>query len=485
MRWGDRPASKEQSREPLMHARAYATGTSEQSKESNADDDEESELVQLGTQEEGLGSAPRGCSKPITLGDDGLQGMGHADAGFEGNGSEFREARPSEQLDLRSFVRAGDILNYLGGNHWGHIVLVLATPRAIEMPILYEHGVDLMELGRDIPCYVFETLQSASNLEDIRMSSTALTVHPRTLDVCVVKEIAGGCFQICSGNDGPLIGELLLSPFNNDTLDLDLFYLTVEDLRKVPQDSKWSFRTAVRGYLRKSAIKPWHKPSNRRWLRLAKRLRRKWKVRPVCSTVPPRMWQKYLLKNSYKRFNLGEDPHVPFEVAGQVTRYQSYCCDHVEDEDEDEPDNADAAWMQDVLKVMPVMDDRVLPAELVKILIETGLWQRADLQRGPPQHRQNDSQVNVESVAAYIRRCRLKCLKLPTGVQNSDGAAMHLGTNRFNVYCGCQFKKPQQIVGRVQRNGTNQEFVEWDGKCGPRFGPQCDACCAFQEERVI
>merc|ERR1712232_284017 len=159
--------------------------------------------------------------------------------------------------------------------------------------------------------------------------------------------------------------ELLMSPMSNLTIDFANFALSVEESFRVPQDSKWSFRTAVRSYLRRAKIKKNKYATDDKKQQLASKLNAKWTRRPICSTVPARVWQKYLLKMSYKHL-----ANWPYKSAN-------------------EPD-PDIAWVNDVLCIMPVKDDRVLPAELVKILIDTGRWRRADFQVGPPNHRLGD-----------------------------------------------------------------------------------------------
>merc|ERR1711862_461015 len=59
---------------------------------------------------------------------------------------------------------------------------------------------------------------------------------------------------------------------------------------------------------------------------------------------------------------------------------------------------------------------------------------------------------------------------LSEGMQNPEGAFVHLGANGFTIYCGMIFDKPQM---QKALDGTQ---VPWDGKCGPLQGPQCPAC---------
>merc|ERR1739848_267474 len=60
---------------------------------------------------------------------------------------------------------------------------------------------------------------------------------------------------------------------------------------------------------------------------------------------------------------------------------------------------------------------------------------------------------------------------LPLGLKNSTGALVWVGDNEFNIYCGAVFAKPQTL-----HRADGSLPVQWDGRCGPRKGPQCDAC---------
>ncbi|CAK0807997.1 unnamed protein product, partial [Prorocentrum cordatum] len=110
---------------------------------------------------------------------------------------------------------------------------------------------------------------------------------------------------------------------------------------------------------RQAELNPSKYKSDRRKVKLARELSATWRKRPICSTIPPRVWQKYLLKVSYQ--------------SGVA--------------------NPEAAWAGSVLETMPVKDDRVLPSDLVKALTGTGRWSRLDFVGGPPAHRLADADV--------------------------------------------------------------------------------------------
>merc|ERR1711963_306902 len=117
--------------------------------------------------------------------------------------------------------------------------------------------------------------------------------------------------------------------------------------------------------------------------------------------------------------------------------------------------------------VMPVKDDRVLPDELVKALIATGQWQRANFTVGPPSHRCVDAPTKETDHfnGSMFQRTVRQGLRLD--LPNEKGAPAFLGDNAFNIYCGSLFGKPQLL----QPPGSPP--IAWDGRCGPRRGPQC------------
>jgi len=406
--------------------------------EHRASPEEQDEEDDVPTHEDGLPSRPH-AARP-SAGRDGLERAGAAAPEVRLPRSGIQEdLGPVEGVDLRKFLRAGDLLNYIGGNSWGHVVLLLDLPRLLRLPKLFDftdkdHPNPRL-IGQNVPAYICRTFQSASNMKDMGLALCALVLHPLCGGVSPVKQVPGLGFQICAGREGPVTMEFLLSPLSNETLDFRLFRLCVEELRQMPVDTKWSFRTAVRGYLRHAELKPGNYATEKLKRSLARDIFAKWQKRPICSTVPPRIWQKYLLKQAYAQ----------------------------------ETSDPDVRWVTDVLRMMPVKDDRVLPAELVKILLGTGRWHRADLTNGPPMHRLDDG-----SPEALQQACEPVAREaLPEDLKNSEGVPVFLGDNGFDIYCGRQFAKPQKIWAAKRSGGTQ---VDWDGRCGPRKGPQCPQC---------
>ncbi|CAE8732577.1 unnamed protein product, partial [Polarella glacialis] len=64
------------------------------------------------------------------------------------------EASSLGDYDLRKYIQTGDIINYLGGNAWGHTVLVLSPPRAFQAPFLVDADPSTEVLGSNITAYI-------------------------------------------------------------------------------------------------------------------------------------------------------------------------------------------------------------------------------------------------------------------------------------------------------------------------------------------
>lgn len=327
----------------------------------------------------------------------------------------------------------------------------------------------------------------------------------------------GGC------DNRPVVAAILLSPLNSTTMDFSLFQLTVKELVSAPQDNKWSLRTGVRGVLRKAPLHPDRYVTREKKQRLASKLGDKWLDRPICSTVPARAWQKYLLKRSHQerrqlptRNSTGApvgrgirrgshllycgrncvdparardaklqsgacgaglsqcicagsiDPYGPIGRCGPDDGRQCKECFGSQWALPSDDPNPEVAWVEDVLRLMPVKDDRVTPTELCAELVATELWTAVDFLSGPPAHRLDDGSAPRFGSLQRTRQ------PLPSGARNGEAAPVHLGKDCFTVYCGMKFANPQRI--KVRSSASNEKFREWDGSCGPGTGPQCPAC---------
>jgi len=323
-------------------------------------------------------------------------------------------------------------------------------------------------------------LQSASNMRDIAESTVCMVVHPARKVVCPVGPLKDG-FRVSIGHSGPVEVQILMSPLDNTCLDFALFRLAVQEVVRAPHDSKWSMRTAVRSYLRNAAIKPSRYQQAKDKMKLGLKLSERWAARPICSTVPARIWQKYFLKKAYKDSPLS---------SGSTDRGNKGCASLCWTTVPTVSNfSAEAAFADVVLKYVPVRDDRVLPEDLVAILTGTGCWDILDLESGPPLRRRGDNaglddarvRVGVGTMTARPA--------LPPGTANRAGAVVHLGLDQFTVYCGCQVSRPKKATARlVVTEGEAPRPAStfaWDGRCGPQHGPQCSACRWFEDRLTM
>merc|ERR1712139_520696 len=74
---------------------------------------------------------------------------------------------------------------------------------------------------------------------------------------------------------------------------------------------------------------------------------------------------------------------------------------------------------------------------------------------------------------------------LPRGMRNFDGTHVWLGEDKFSLYCGQKFDEAKMVstshwggtIGPAANEAIDDEGnFDWDGRCGPQFGPQCEAC---------
>lgn len=329
---------------------------------------------------------------------------------------------------------------------------------------------------------------------------------------------------LTAGREGtPVHVEILLSPLNNLTMDFEILRFVIEEVQRAPQDQAWSLRTAVRAYLVKAFLHHEKYATLSRKRQLAWKMGEKWRDRPICSSVPVRVWQKYLLKRSQKpradlpNFNSEGSPLVRGRgasshllycglaraddihdarrrartsetsstsalVCGPFEGLQCSSCLSAQWAQAADSSDPEVAWVEDVLRLMPFKDDRVLPKELFKLLATTRLWQPLDFRYGPPEHRRGDKAPAAAEF--FYRPTPIKRAPLLADLRNAEGAPVHLGANSFTVYCGRQVGKPQKMLKRVggaAAKDAEGDFFQWSGKCGPVDGPQCQACRRLED----
>mmetsp|Transcript_31455 Transcript_31455/g.70789 ORF Transcript_31455/g.70789 Transcript_31455/m.70789 type:complete len:423 (-) Transcript_31455:89-1357(-) len=364
-----------------------------------------------------------------------------ATAHFDISGADVKPGHPPKWRDLRRMLLPGDVVNILGGNVWGHCGLLTRATEVYRFPVLFakvaskdtkdgESAIRVVELDFQVDVFILEVLQSASNMPSIFLSQIGVVVHPFTRDVCIIRRVKGGVLLRNSHSGDPLIVQILISPFDDMSLDRSLLAQSVSEVMSAPE-TRWSPTTAVRAFFRNARLKPSRYSSRRRRLKLASQLELAWLVRPVCSTVPPRVWQKYLQKRSRlrkvalpKTNDAGEEvarghrsgSHLLYCGREFIDDEQDGCCDagccHWAHETSrcgprkgrqcdsclrcqwvcpsDDPDPR-VAFAEDVLRIVPVKDDRVLPEELVSNLLSTGLWTQVNLDESVPFHRHHAS----------------------------------------------------------------------------------------------
>lgn len=410
----------------------------------------------------------------------------------------FDTGWPEDKYDLRQYLGVGDVLNLHGRNHWGHTLLVLDTPRAIVVPKVKDAwGNDVMDNAN---VFVTRTLESASNLDKILVTVTLLLVHPETKIVVSVWLSDDRTHVELEPGAGALPGmksvicpvDVVLSPLDVNTLDEEVLRLSVDETRFAMQDQAWSLRTGVRALLRNGLLDRNKFQEDDRKLELASKIEDKWRERPVCSTVPPRVWQKYLLKLSYKRFESSATKTENFGRSRTASVPASRCSNDTGVQYSTAPD-PDIAWVEDVLRFMPVKDDRILPSELMNALAHVGEgWSWLDFDHGPPVHRafpQEPPKSSHFCTVSLERPYRRKALEQRRS--NSEGAPVSLGDDHFTLYCGVQFGQPSRIHGKnlisspsILSTGfehANGADFDWNGCCGPNYGPQCLSCRRLED----
>ncbi|CAE7209314.1 unnamed protein product [Symbiodinium necroappetens] len=401
-----------------------------------------------------------------------------ATAHFDVSGADVKPGNPPKWRDLTRILLPGDVVNILGGNVWGHCGLVTKAIEVYQFPVLFakvpangkDQGspISVVELDFRVDVFIFEVLQSASNMPTIFLSQIGVVVHPNTRDVCMVRRVRGGVLLRNSHSGEPLIVQILLSPFNEVTLERSLLAQSISEVMSAPE-TRWSPTTAVRAFFRHAHLKPSRYGRRNRRRRLAAQLQHGWLVRPVCSTVPPRVWQKYL----HKRSQLPRKPLPSHNDEGaEVTRgmrsgsHLLYCGrDCLEEEEESfccpswntptrqcgpfkgrqcpsclrsqwalPSDDADpqVAFAEDVLRMVPVKDDRVLPEELVTNLLATGVWTQVNLDDPLPFHRQSAS-AGDEGPA--LRSCACVLPVLSGGSWGSPDATLTTGLMHVRGIC--------------------------------------------------
>jgi len=369
-------------------------------------------------------------------------------------------------------IHVGDHVVEVNGLRATPLELLAACEGANDLKLALWRPQDAAVVAYNVPVFAMKVLQSASNMRDIAESTVCIAVHPLRKCVCAVGPARDG-FRVNMGHTGPVEVQVMMSPLCNSSVDFGLFRLAVHEVVRAPHDQKWSMRTAVRSYLRNAALRPDRYQKQKAKVRLGQRLSDRWAARPICSTVPARIWQKYFLKRAYK------DRGVKIDASDGGCNF-----------------SAEAAFADDVLRYMPVKDDRVLPEDLVAMLTASQSWLTLSLEDGPPDSRRGDrpswAAGDVDKVRQEMRlhgsSGPMRRAPLEPGAKNRDGVPVRLGIDHFTVYCGQQVSRPKTATARLfDIDGEPPKpaaKISWDGRCGPLQGPQC-AACRWLEDRLV
>mmetsp|Transcript_33636 Transcript_33636/g.77643 ORF Transcript_33636/g.77643 Transcript_33636/m.77643 type:complete len:287 (-) Transcript_33636:452-1312(-) len=186
-----------------------------------------------------------------------------ATAHFDISGADVKPGHPPKWRDLRRMLLPGDVVNILGGNVWGHCGLLTRATEVYRFPVLFakvaskdtkdgESAIRVVELDFQVDVFILEVLQSASNMPSIFLSQIGVVVHPFTRDVCIIRRVKGGVLLRNSHSGDPLIVQILISPFDDMSLDRSLLAQSVSEVMSAPE-TRWSPTTAVRAFFSQRA----------------------------------------------------------------------------------------------------------------------------------------------------------------------------------------------------------------------------------------
>eukprot|EP00931_Biecheleriopsis_adriatica_P093308 TRINITY_DN67053_c0_g1_i1.p1 TRINITY_DN67053_c0_g1~~TRINITY_DN67053_c0_g1_i1.p1 ORF type:complete len:518 (+),score=65.04 TRINITY_DN67053_c0_g1_i1:56-1555(+) len=136
----------------------------------------------------------------------------------------------------------------------------------------------------------------------------------------------------------------------------------------------YSFSTAVRLLFKeRSNFHPEMFPTPDLRAALLKEVRERWKCKPICASVPVKIWQKY------------------FELVRNVDSSR---------EDKQVHPQVEAAIVRDIIRWMPVFSDATYPSVMVKVLGECGWTLRGDIQV-VAQELTQDQEVELQRLPTY------------------------------------------------------------------------------------
>lgn len=259
--------------------------------------------------------------------------------------------RPSHHQEYGpNMVQPGDIF-LCGPDKWGihHCVMSIGQMRpsyqscqAIikEMPEL--GGMDFFS------CDTIESSRTLKGQEIIWYPAKSYFARNRqTKEAFLVADVGIGTdtLVLCAE---PVKVKLLMHPLRSGhggpAFDLQAFRKALEVSAEASQH--WSIKTAVQGFMTRresQGLDPKAYPDPQSRIALMQDLEKRWKMRPICTSVAIMVWQRYF------QFISGSGPEAT-DVAAQH-----------------------------ILRWMPLLSDKTLPSALIKELCKCGWMMRGNL----------------------------------------------------------------------------------------------------------
>lgn len=247
-------------------------------------------------------------------------------AGFKKDKQHDAQARHSlrhenkrGRTQLDQVLRVGDIMRILR-NLVDHVILVVGQPRL--------NAVIITSEGISVDVWIVPTLESASNLDHCDVTEMFMIV-----DLSDENKI-----KIVAQSDPADIDQwepvaVFLSPFPASDIDQDLFAECVDKV--VLHKQVWSQATAVNAVVKSALIEKQEYSDDKSRAALINELKTYWESDPICTTMPIRVWQMYIVKSN---------KNTPEEAGDKILRF------------------------------IPAKCDRCLPSELWDILEKTSAW---------------------------------------------------------------------------------------------------------------
>mmetsp|Transcript_110744 Transcript_110744/g.195689 ORF Transcript_110744/g.195689 Transcript_110744/m.195689 type:complete len:258 (+) Transcript_110744:2-775(+) len=241
------------------------------------------------------------------------------------------------------------------GAMFGHVLLVTAGPRRIQKRS--RSSLQFREIwppGRVQEIYRVPVIESARSSEGMEQSELLLYIDAKSGKILVLGEVSDKGVISVAEIEPPEEVELWQCPEElRNPKYRDIKEAVFAELKQ--NQANWSWATAVRALVLDAGVGRARSKEATRSEHLQE-VQSCWQGNPICTSVPIIFWQKFLCQ-------LGETSGALEQPLSTMTAYDM------------------------ILKYMPLMADRVLPAELFKVMLGSG-W--TNLQRmhkpGPNRH---------------------------------------------------------------------------------------------------